>query len=92
MISRLFQNRVFSHLFIIPVGFACLSFLTIPTHRKAPEQLTNVESWFVTPNRDLHKLAIDRDYVGFAIYKIGSVLPYAIFALVFSGTDNSKHQ
>ncbi|MFM2304141.1 MAG: hypothetical protein RLZZ135_1551 [Cyanobacteriota bacterium] len=89
MISRLFHNRVFSCLFTVPVVLTCLSFLTIPTHSKDPEQLTNVESWLITPNPDLHKLAIDRDYVGFAVYQIGSVLPHALFAVAFLGNSSS---
>lgn len=89
---NLFHNRTFTHLFIFPMTFACLSLFTIPTHRKSPEQFTSTEKTLVTPNQTLHQLAIDRDYLSFAVYNGGYVLVLAIFQLMFSGFFDLIHQ
>ncbi len=88
----LFQNRIFTHLVVLPMTFACLSLFTIPIHRKSPEQFTSTEKTLVTPDRTLHQLAIDRDYLSFAVYNGGYVLLYAIFHLVFSSFFDSIYQ
>jgi hypothetical protein len=82
---HLFQNKIFIYLFTIPVSFACLSLFTIPTHRKSPEQFTSTDRMLVTPDPVLHELAVDRDYLSFAVHNGGYMLFYAIFQLIFSG-------
>jgi hypothetical protein len=82
---HLFQNKIFIYLFTIPVSFACLSLFTIPTHRKSPEQFTSTDRMLVTPDPILHELAVDSDYLSFAVHNGGYVLIYAIFQLIFSG-------
>ena len=64
----------------------------MPIHRKSPAQFTSTEKMLVTPDRGLHQLAVDRDYLSFAVYNGGYVLLYAIFQLIFSDLFGSTHQ
>ena len=93
MIFRIFVNRMIFTLCGVPVAFACLGFLLMPYYQKPLNQLTDFEMSLTGTDEETHQLAINHDYVGFALRRMAAGIPSAIGGgLAVSGVDVASYK
>jgi hypothetical protein len=93
MIFRIFLNRMIFTLCGVPVAFACTGFVLMPLYQKPLNQLTAFEMSLTGTNEETYQLAINHDYIGFAIRRMMAGIPSAIGGgLAVSGVDVARHK
>lgn len=93
MIFRVFFNRIVFTICGVPIAFACLGFILMPLHQKPIERRTASERSLVGTDEQTHQLAVDRDYIGFAMREMMAGIPSAIGGgLAVSGVDIAKYK
>ncbi|MFM2302915.1 MAG: hypothetical protein RLZZ135_318 [Cyanobacteriota bacterium] len=93
MIFRIFLNRMIFTLCGVPMAFACLGFFLMPLYQKPLNQLTAFEMSLTGTDEETHQLAINHDYIGFALHRMMAGIPSAIGGgLAVSGVDVARQK